>query len=578
MGKHDDRCEADDTRSPLLSRDSSPTDSTYLMSIRIAESFSPPTSPTPTSSTTAKDHFAPPSSPRKPSLLTRLKQIENVRGWMVCFAAYVINVPFFGIIMSFGELLPSFLELYNTDQTAAISWVGSLAFGLAYVCSPISSRLYWHFGCRPCAITGVALGSFALFVSSFVHDMWWMMITYSIMFGFATNLTYNTPLVLTGEWFPDRHHVLATCFVTAGIPFGSLTMNPVVESLVDSIGLRNAFRVMAVLPIVIGLPCCAIFKQPDLNACANKDDDDVNDLIMEDCDDETVLVHRNDDDVVREIDDAGSESSWLADMIRREKNPSRKVCTCLDGDLWLDPIFYIYMFGLLAKGVGYVFPFIHLVNYMTWLGIESAKASFVMTAKGASDMAGRFIVGMLGDHLPFPLIHVYVIACGIMGVVTYVAVFAHHASLMFFYAICIGFCNGTFNALLFPINTSLFRKDLRQQTWAYCQVPPGVAIIVGPMIAGAIYDATQSYYSDFYVNTFVFVLAMLVFTLIPIIHLKRKIEKKRLEAGAPSALGGASNIIEMTKIFMRGDVGEANERTSNNNYGATTGPRAVDSR
>ena len=54
----------------------------------------------------------------------------------------------------------------------------------------------------------------------------------------------------------------------------------------------------------------------------------------------------------------------------------------------------------------------------------------------------------------------------------------------------IGFCNGTFNALLFPINTSLFRKELRQQAWAFCQVPPGVAIIVGPMIAGTRFEPT----------------------------------------------------------------------------------------
>lgn len=73
---------------------------------------------------------------------------------------------------------------------------------------------------------------------------------------------------------------------------------------------------------------------------------------------------------------------------------------------------------------------------MSWLGIQPAKASLVMTVKGASDMLGRLAVGMLGDHLPFPLIHVFVIACGIMAVVTYVAVFAHHASLMFFYATC----------------------------------------------------------------------------------------------------------------------------------------------
>lgn len=142
-------------------------------------------------------------------------------------------------------------------------------------------------------------------------------------------------------------------------------MNPVVESLVESIGLRNAFRVLAALTIVIGLPCSAVLKQPDFDAYANDNDvDDVDDLIMEDCDDETVLVHRNKDDVqsVHEIDDAESESSWLAEMIRKEKNPPRRICGSCYGDLWLDPFFIIFMVGQLFKGVGYVFPFIHLVS------------------------------------------------------------------------------------------------------------------------------------------------------------------------------------------------------------------------
>lgn len=96
-------------------------------------------------------------------------------------------------------------------------------------------------------------------------------------------------------------------------------------------------------------------------------------------------------------------------------------------------------------------------------------------------------------------------------------------------------------------------------------------------MTGAIYDATHSYYNDFYVNTLFFVIAMLIFTLIPIIHLKRKIEKKRQEAGEPNSLGGASNIIEMTKLFMRGEVqvGAANDRADNNNYGATTEARTA---
>ena len=50
----------------------------------------------------------------------------------------------------------------------------------------------------------------------------------------------------------------------------------------------------------------------------------------------------------------------------------------------------------------------------------------------------------------------------------------------------IGFFNGVFNSLLFPTTTSLFRSDLAREAWAFCQVPPGIAIIIGPGIAGIV--------------------------------------------------------------------------------------------
>ncbi|XP_072169966.1 monocarboxylate transporter 13-like [Diadema setosum] len=578
MGVHDGVPDEDDTKSPLLSRDASPTDTAYLMSIRIADAMSPPMSPTRTSSSstraTTADLFkskTPPSSPRKLSPLAYLRRVRNLRGWMVCLAGFIIDIPFFGIVMSFGELMPYILETYHQDKTASVSWVGSLAFGLAYVCNPISTRLYMRFGCRPCALFAVGLGSFSLLVSSFVRDFWWMILTYSIMFGFSCNLTYNTPLILTGAWFPDRHHVLATCFLVAGIPFGSLTMNPVVESLVGAVGLRNTLRVLSALTVVIGLPCCAVFKQPVYDD-EYDDDDGIDDLIMEECDEnvDTVIVRRNDEgkeEAAAEVDDTVSESGWLADMIRREKDPPRKCCISCQTELWLDPIFLIFMVAQLIKGIGYVFPFIHLVNYMLSIGIEPATASLVMTIKGASDMVGRMAAGVFGERLPFPLVHVFVICCGIMGVVTYIVTFAKGTALLVFYAVCIGFFNGIYNALIFPLNTSLIRKDLRRTSWSYCQVPPGIAIIVGPTLAGAIYDATLSYNNDFYVNTYVFLLAMVIFTTIPIIHLKRKIQEKRSREGAPHGLGGGRNIIEMTKLFMRGGMDSDSYGTARDNGG-----------
>ena len=58
-----------------------------------------------------------------------------------------------------------------------------------------------------------------------------------------------------------------------------------------------------------------------------------------------------------------------------------------------------------------------------------------MTVKGAADMVGRFSAGVLGEKLPFPLIHMYVICPGVMAVTTYLCTFANSFVHMFFYAL-----------------------------------------------------------------------------------------------------------------------------------------------
>ncbi|XP_022089594.1 monocarboxylate transporter 13-like [Acanthaster planci] len=443
------------------------------------------------------------------------------RAWMICLAGFILDIPFMGMVMSFGELLLPLLDTFG-GGTAAISWVGSIAFGMAYVGNPISTPLYHRFGCRRVSLVGVALGAIALFLCSFVTEFWWMFATYSLMFGFATNLCYNPPLVLTGAWFPVKNHVLATCVLVAGIPFGSLVMNPVCQSLVETVGLRNTYRVLAALALVIGIPCCLIFKQPPL-----EEEDDTRSL-------------------EGSIESTEVDGEWLSEMIKQEKEPAIRKIFGVRVSLWLDPVYILYMFGQLFKGIGYVFPFIHLVRFMDTIGIEPSTGAIIMTVKGAADMVGRFSAGVMGEKLPFPLIHMYVICTGVMAIATYLCTFAASFIAMFFYALTIGFFNGVFNALVFSTTTSLFDRDSAKEAWSFCQVPPGVAIIIGPGIAGLVYDLSKSYIVDFYVNTAVFEVAMLTFLLVPGVQLCRRLRSSRAGEGGDD--GKSSNIMEMSQL------------------------------
>ena len=73
---------------------------------------------------------------------------------------------------------------------------------------------------------------------------------------------------------------------------------------------------------------------------------------------------------------------------------------------------------------------------MDSIGIDPPTGSLIMTVKGAADMCGRLTSGVLGERVPFQLIHIYVACTGIMAITTYCATFANDFADMFFYAVC----------------------------------------------------------------------------------------------------------------------------------------------
>ncbi|XP_071837586.1 monocarboxylate transporter 12-like [Apostichopus japonicus] len=400
---------------------------------------------------------------------------------------------------------------------------------MAYVANPLSTPLYNRFGCRWVSISGVVMASFGLFLTSYVDTPWLLYFTYSLPFGMGTNFCYNPPLILTGEWFPVKYHVLSTCTLVAGIPFGSFVMNPLSEVIIHALGLKDALRILALVVMVIGIPCCLVFKQPPMQDTA---------------DDSSVATDDVEPPQPRSIYD--TDSAWLAEMIRKETNPPGFLCFGMRKDLWTEPVFILFLIGQFTKGIGYVFPFVHLVSFMLNIGLNPATASLIMTIKGSFDMLGRLVAGVVGENMPFGLIHVYVVCTAAMGIATFLCVFASNFTHMAIYAVCIGFFNGVYNSLLFPTTTSLFNKDYVREAWAYCQVPPGIAIILGPGMAGFIYDVTETYEADFQANTIVFIVAMVIFACIPAITLTRQVIAIRRRKGKPER----ATIVEMTRIFI----------------------------
>ncbi len=164
----------------------------------------------------------------------------------------------FGIINSFGVLFSHLKEGYEGDPDAATkaSLVGSLAVGMTFLLSPVSSILVDKFGIRRTAFFGGTVAFLGMLLSSFVveHVMfifteslahwvnWYefqvglLYLTYGIMFGGGSSLTYTPSLVILGHYF-KRRMGLINGFVTAGSSVFTIAMPHIMKGLLKTWGV-----------------------------------------------------------------------------------------------------------------------------------------------------------------------------------------------------------------------------------------------------------------------------------------------------------------------------------------------------
>nr|XP_006825232.1 PREDICTED: monocarboxylate transporter 10-like [Saccoglossus kowalevskii] len=185
--------------------------------------------------------------------------VKNRWGWVVAFTTFVVCIPITGILSAFGIIFVKLQGEYPEITDLETGWIGSMAFGMFFFASPISTGLFKRFGHRKVSFIGVFFVSVGLLGSSFVPHPRMLFLTYSILFGVGANFVDNASLNLIGQYFPRKNSARATCFATMGWSVGSLALNPSVEALCESVGWRNTFRILSGLMFVIGISCVVTF-------------------------------------------------------------------------------------------------------------------------------------------------------------------------------------------------------------------------------------------------------------------------------------------------------------------------------
>ena len=130
------------------------------------------------------------------------------------------------------------------------AWLGSSSFSLIFMLGPIATAFITKFGCCVAMVTGGVLFGLGLFSSSFVGNIHQLYATYTLVLPLGACLCYCTSILVLNQHF-TRRLVLANGITLAGNGVGTLTLAPLMNTLLDGVHWRQTLRVLSALSIVL---------------------------------------------------------------------------------------------------------------------------------------------------------------------------------------------------------------------------------------------------------------------------------------------------------------------------------------
>ncbi|XP_064615167.1 uncharacterized protein LOC135479278 [Liolophura sinensis] len=193
----------------------------------------------------------------------------------------------------------------------------------------------------------------------------------------------------------------------------------------------------------------------------------------------------------------------------------------LDFSLLKDPVFLLFAISNLCTSIGFNMPFIYLPDRALELGIDSTDAAFLISVIGIANTFGRIVFGWLSDRQSVNRLHLYNCALTICGLWTALSPLCTTYPWLIAYAASFGLFIGVYVSLTSVVLVDLLGLEKLTNSFGLLLLFQGVATLIGPPIAGWIYDGTGSYDISFIAEGTMIALSGVMLWWIPCLQRRR---------------------------------------------------------
>jgi len=363
--------------------------------------------------------------------------MESRRAWVVVWATFVCLAVIFGVSYSFAAFFENFAKEFAA-QRADVSWIFGLCGLVYFVLGAGGGMLADRWGPRMVCMTGMVFIAMGLFLTSLAQSLTTVYLSYGLLVGLGIALVYTPSIACVQPWFNKRRG-LASGIASAGVGAGTLILPVVVSYLLIEVNWREALQLMSAGVLLIGLTAGFLLKRaPNLS---------------------------------------GNTSGQLPGLTLSAtlKTPSFK---------WL------YMGTLLGAPVMFV-PFAHISAAARDAGVPDAQAVGLVGLIGIGSLVGRFAIGWLADRMG--RIKTLMLMQGLMGLSYLVWAGAQDPWMFAVFALWFGLSYGSIVSLLPAICMDLFGGRAVSAIIGTLYTGAALGNLLGPVMAGQVFDMTQSY-------------------------------------------------------------------------------------
>jgi MFS family permease len=342
----------------------------------------------------------------------------------------------------------------NRAQT---SLVFSLARAEGAIEAPVVGYLVDRFGPRPLMVTAALLAGVGYVALSWIDSYAGFLITYLGLISLAYSAGFiQTPMVVANNWF-IRKRARAMTTVGAAVTVGGTLITPLLAIVVNQYGWRWGAFLAGCAFLVIGIPLSLqIRRSPES------------------------IGLRPDGDLL------AAEDNPIHAVTAKKESLSEVSATAALKTL----AFWSLAFSMLARVGTQSTMMVHFVPIMVWKGVTQERAALLLSAFALLNLGFHFLLGWIADRMNKPRL----ISMWMLLPVTALLILINGDSILSLWVFALLF--STLDAA-FPVTWAIsgdffgrkhFATIRGNMTFFYMW---GSAL--GPVIAGYLYDQSQSY-------------------------------------------------------------------------------------